>query len=348
MQAASRARGGRAPPRSRPSLCAVPGSGVASASASGESSTHRIGATPARTILRLAVRCGPRRRRRSGTTSAAAPSPSGSALLGAGRRARGSARPARAWSGCGRRRSEGGRGPATASSRFVVRSVASERDAAPRRRRTGAPTRSSSLPKIACSRCSPSRAWQRVAAVQAAREVEPPVPAARRLEQVAADRAHVAELRARGEAARLAQRVRDLRRRPRARPASLPAPMRVPSIPRGDDPRGRRRASRLEQAVAQKRHDLRRRRVTAAVAGIELVEARRLQELHASPSPLLPRRAQRAEHLLARDRQRADVGAGRVADRVRDRRGDRDDRRLAETLRAEVRQVLVRDVDELA
>src|SRR5207244_12301708 len=50
-----------------------------------------------------------------------------------------------------------------------------------------------------------------VAAVQPARVLEPPVPAARRLEQVAADRAHVAELRRRREPAGLAQRVGDLR-----------------------------------------------------------------------------------------------------------------------------------------
>src|SRR3954468_14537923 len=74
--------------------------------------------------------------------------------------------------------------------------------------------------------------------------------------------------------------------------------------------------------------------------------------------------AQRAQHLLAGDRQLVHVGSGRVADRVRDRGGDRDDRRgaagppprggdgddrrLAEPLRAEVREVLVGPVDELA
>ena len=71
----------------------------------------------------------------------------------------------------------------------------------------------------------------------------------------------------------------------------------------------------------------------------------RPEELQASPVRRALGLAQRAQHLLARDRQRADVGAGRVADRVRDRRGGRDDRRLAEPLRAEVRQVLVGDVE---
>src|SRR5262249_39238317 len=58
--------------------------------------------------------------------------------------------------------------------------------------------------------------------------------------------------------------------------------------------------------------------------------------------------AQRAQHLLPGDRQLVHVGARRVADRVRDRGCDRDDRRLAKPLRAEIRQVLVGPVDELA
>src|SRR3954468_22718556 len=50
-----------------------------------------------------------------------------------------------------------------------------------------------------------------VAAVQPARILEPPVPAARRLQQIAADRSHIAQLWRRREAAGFAQRVRDLR-----------------------------------------------------------------------------------------------------------------------------------------
>src|SRR5207245_11365103 len=50
-----------------------------------------------------------------------------------------------------------------------------------------------------------------VAATQPAGEVEPPVPAARGLEQVAADRAGVPELRRGGRGAGLAQDGRDLR-----------------------------------------------------------------------------------------------------------------------------------------
>src|SRR5215210_4502173 len=47
-------------------------------------------------------------------------------------------------------------------------------------------------------------------------------------------------------------------------------------------------------------------------------------------APPLLRLAQRAQHLLAVDGERAHVGAGRVADRVGDGGGGRDDRRLAE------------------
>src|SRR5207247_4967020 len=50
-----------------------------------------------------------------------------------------------------------------------------------------------------------------VAAVQIAGELEPPVPAPRRLQQVAAERAHRPQLGRRRERARLAQDLRDLR-----------------------------------------------------------------------------------------------------------------------------------------
>jgi hypothetical protein len=56
---------------------------------------------------------------------------------------------------------------------------------------------------------------------------------------------------------------------------------------------------------------------------------------------------QGAQHLLARDRQRAHVRTGRVADRVDDRRRGRNDRRLAEALRPEVREMLVGDVQQV-
>src|SRR5215208_5769890 len=50
-----------------------------------------------------------------------------------------------------------------------------------------------------------------VAAVQEAWVLQPPVPAARRLEQIPADRAHRAQLGRGGQRARLAERLRDLR-----------------------------------------------------------------------------------------------------------------------------------------
>ena len=87
-----------------------------------------------------------------------APSPSGTCWPpAAAPRARGSARRARAPSRRGRPRSAGGRGRRPAAR--AGRCAASRRArAAPPPGRTGAPTRSRSLPKIACSRCAPSRA----------------------------------------------------------------------------------------------------------------------------------------------------------------------------------------------
>src|SRR5206468_3147539 len=58
------------------------------------------------------------------------------------------------------------------------------------------------------------------------------------------------------------------------------------------------------------------------------------------------RLAERVQHLFAGDGQRAYVGARGVADRVRDCGCGRNDRRLAEALRAEVRQVLIGLVDQ--
>ena len=117
--------------------------------------------------------------------------------------------------------------------------------------------------------------------MQAARVIETPVPAARRLQEVAAERARVPELRRRREPARLPQRLGDrgldleLReRRPRADHAVVDAARY--DVADVDEP------FRLQQALPQQRHDLR-----AAVnedPAIELLEARRPQELHASPS----------------------------------------------------------------
>src|SRR5690606_36086522 len=56
---------------------------------------------------------------------------------------------------------------------------------------------------------------------------------------------------------------------------------------------------------------------------------------------------ERVEDLGPVDRQRTYVRAGGIPDRVGDRRGNRDDRWLAETLRCEVGEVRVGPVDEL-
>ena len=139
----------------------------------------------------------------------------------------------------------------------------------------------------------------------------------------------------------------------------VPAPMRTGLC--GSEPlrrfraarpprRGRaRRPARVRRATAV-RAPCRRPDARPAVASESrdgLVDGARPVQLQRSRSSFA-RLAQRAQDLLARQRQRLDLGSGRVADRVRDRGRRRDDRRLAEALRAEVRQVLVRDVDELA
>src|SRR3954468_6718978 len=113
-----------------------------------------------------------------------------------------------------------------------------------------------------------------IAAVEAAWIVEPPVPAAGRLEEVAADRPHIAKLRRRGEAAGLAQRVGDLRidlelaeRRTRADDIVAHAPR--------HDPADVDERVRLEDPIPEERHDL-RAAVDEATA-VELFKARGLQ-----------------------------------------------------------------------
>ncbi len=86
---------------------------------------------------------------------------------------------------------------------------------------------------------------------------------------------------------------------------------------------------------------------TVSLAISSTLDARRSSNLLLR-GPALLGFAQCPEHLGASDRQLPHVGARRIADRVRDRGGRRDDRRLAEPLRAEVGQVRVRAVDQLA
>src|SRR5437588_944618 len=127
----------------------------------------------------------------------------------------------------------------------------------------------------------------------------------------------------------------------------VPAPMRVPSMPRGT-------ASATWTSVSARTIPSRRsgtRSVPPASATEPLPRAATAASAlggRRSFTPLLlARRLECPQQLVARDREGPDVRAGGVTDRVRDRRGGRDDRRLAEALGAEVRQVLVRDVDEL-
>src|SRR5712691_3227463 len=207
-----------------------------------------------------------------------------------------------------------------------------------------------SFAKIACSRCSPSRAWQR----------SPPCSRhgylSRQYQQrVDCKRLPPIELMLRscGDAAsRHASRSASGICSSSSSSASVvPAPIRFPSTPRGMTPRTStslsawRMPSRSSGTTSVPPCSARPPSRSSSEVALTSSNANRL---------LLPfllarfRLAQRAQHLLARDRQLVHVGAGRVADRVRDRRRDRHDRRLAEPLRTEARQMLVRLVDELA
>src|SRR5207247_9544852 len=64
-------------------------------------------------------------------------------------------------------------------------------------------------------------------------------------------------------------------------------------------------------------------------------------------SRLRSRDRQRLEHAPPGERRMPNARAGRVRDRVRDRGGGRDDRRLAEALDAEIVRAAIRAVDEL-
>ena len=179
------------------------------------------------------------------------------------RRPRGSPRPARASSCAGRPRSAAGRAPRAGAraARRAQRRVEREQrggDVGRVRRRAEVVREDRVLAVLAVAREA------LVPAVQAARPVEAPVPAARRLQQVAAERAHVAELRARGEPARLAQHVGDLRvalelaraaRRRRSRPVADPA---------GHDRSDLDQGLRLDEAGAEERHELGAAREQAA------------------------------------------------------------------------------------
>ena len=207
---------GRVPVRSRP--CTP--SPAAASTVSSASARRAARARALRRRVRCASRrlCGQPRRRRGRTTSAAGPSPSGRHSTQHGhldlddQLARLERRQPRS-SSLGRRYSS-----ASSSSRRSVRRRAPSASSAA----AGSDGCADAQQLVAEERVLAVLALPRVAAVaavQVARELQPPVPAARGLEQVAADRPCRAELRRRGEPAGLAQRVRDLRARPRARRA---------------------------------------------------------------------------------------------------------------------------------
>ena len=298
------------------SLYAFPGNGVASCSSRSLSSAQGTGATPASdeprlglvarrrhadererpapAVHRLEVRGGERP-----TSSSRISSPSASVVVSGRRR-----------SAAGRARRAGARAGRCARSRRAR--------GAPRRGRRDARRRRSSFAKIACSRCSPFPREAAVAAVQVARKLQAPVPAARRLEEVAADRAHRAQLRRGRERAGLAQRRRDLRvglelgeRRPGTDPAVLgsrvgTSPSTWTSVSRSDDPVPEQRdevgaAGERDRAVAE----------AAAAASTEL----RPQELQ--PAPASRSRASRSarsisSRLIGSERTSAPV-ASRIA-----------------------------------
>ena len=174
------------------------------------------------------------------------------------------------------------------------------------------------------------------------------VPAAGVLAEVAADRALVAQERRRREAGRGGDgRVgRDELRRRRARRASSSRRSEPAAV--GSDP--------SEPGVLQV--DEQRRAREAAVdlpgeigAAGEHRRARRASSSSSASSsdagPRVRAHASASRTRARRQRQRRAAAAGRVGERVRDRRRGRDDRRLAEPLRADVRQVRVRDVGEV-
>src|SRR3954453_15185437 len=121
-----------------------------------------------------------------------------------------------------------------------------------------------------------------------------------------------------------------------------PAPLVFPSMPAGTPPRMSTSGS-LESSPPRISGTTSVPPWIGSAPSISTLDARR------SSTPL-PRfgLAERAQHLLARDRERANLRTGGVADRIRDRGGGRDDRRGGEPLGAEVRQVRIGLVDQLA
>src|SRR4051794_26753429 len=240
---------------------------------------------------------------------------------------------------------------ATGNSRRFVRSVAPSASSAAATSE-GCAEAQKSLAKIACSRCSPSCAkhssppWRRHGHLR--RQYQQRVDC-RRLPPIEP------MFRSCGLAAsRHASRSAAGTCGSHSSSASVaPAPMRVPppyagrrrsktSIPRGTTLRMSTSASACSRP-ARTSGTTSVPPCSGTAPSVSVLDAR----WSCSPLTLL-RFLECPEHLLACDRQLVHLCAGGVANRVGDRRRRRDDRRLAEALRAEVRQVRVGLVDQLA
>src|SRR5207248_10748074 len=125
-----------------------------------------------------------------------------------------------------------------------------------------------------------------VAAVQTAGVLEPPVPAARRLQEVPADRAHVPQLWRRREPARLAERLGSRERRLELS-ERRPGADRVAVDTAGHDTADVDEPVGLEDPVTEQRYHLGAPMDEGTLHGqpaVELCEIRRPQELHVAPS----------------------------------------------------------------
>ena len=278
-------------------LYAFPGSGVAASSAPVEEPGDRR--DPGERDARRRRRGARPRRRRSGTPSACGPSPSGRRSASAGGTS--SSRISSPGSSVVVRRSSSVGQAVELADRQLAPVRAQRRvraRAAPPRRRTGAPRRRSRSRRSRARGARPRCAKHSSPPCRRHGQFEPPVPAAGRLQQVAAERPHVAQLRARGEAARLAQRVRHLRvalelgeRRAGADPGAVD--------PARDD------AADVDERVGLRASPSRSSGTTSVPPAEQQAVAVELRRVLDAPPELqrfsrsLRRLAQRAQHLLA-------------------------------------------------
>ena len=196
----------------------------------------------------------------------------------------------------GRRRSAAGRARRAAARAASCATSRRARAARPRGR-TDARRRRARCRRSRARGAAPSRAWQRSPPCRQHGNLSRQYQQRVAWQEVAADRAHRAQLRRRGEPARLAQRVRDLRvglelgeRRARAdrRPVDRRAGRRArtsTSVSASRSPSRSSGTSSVPPASASEPLP------SAAAASSS---ARRPQELHAAPSPFRAPRAARA------------------------------------------------------